>query len=716
MRNFIRTGLSILFLLSTFRAAAEGTNPISPNTNNMSALLVAYDLGSGAYLNCPEDNRIYFDIKNHQTENLYFGFDWRQYTSSGGNSPRLKNLYYRIRRPDGTVALGPVLWNPSDISIGSGGTGVINGYNQAVNGPNIGSVSNGYTPIVFNPDQNGSYWFEFYRSNDGGLSMITTGSTGSNGNRAIAPLFDITVADNSSFVVYKGRLHSDKWAFLACEPGTYRNITHASASPVYYAYTTDSTIVKVKIEPGFEPIAYNFAVNNYGVTPITPNNPFTSSRNSTYNATAPSLLNGYKVFLNMPDTTLYKPGIVPTAPQLLSPAITGCGPYEIHFSINSPGDVKILINLNGVPGYQEGTADRMLEASGLPAGNNVMIWDGLDGNGTAVTPGTTIRLTSTILKGRFNVPLYDAEVNSGGLSIDIMLPIFGRPERVFWNDSFLSNVGNNCDNSDNSQQNNVTGSGLDNSRDGVTSMPTRAWNGNGNTGGVLPAPSLNGNDMDERQCNDFGNVRTLNLWAWGVTIYSSETEASFGCPTNGPLPIRLLDFAAIKNAEAADLKWITSQEINSSHFEVERSADGRGFQTIGAEEASGNSNTNKSYAYTDVKPLQGMNYYRLKMVDLDGSFVYSQVRMLKFDQEAKLDVYPNPVTNFVNINFPATWVGKDANIEIINNNGQRVNKMLLWDLMQVFRIRVDNLPNGTYHLKISLQGHEPEVRTIQILK
>jgi hypothetical protein len=111
-----------------------------------------------------------------------------------------------------------------------------------------------------------------------------------------------------------------------------------------------------------------------------------------------------------------------------------------------------------------------------------------------------------------------------------------------------------------------------------------------------------------------------------------------------------------------------------------------------------------------------MNYYRLKMVDLDGSFVYSQVRMLKFDQEAKLDVYPNPVTNFVNINFPATWVGKDATIEIINNNGQRVNKMLLWDLMQVFRIRVDNLPNGTYHLKISLQGHEPEVRTIQILK
>ncbi len=518
-------------LVKSHKANAEGTNPVSPNSNNISALLLSYDRLSGAYFNCPEDNRLYFNIKDHSKENLYFGFDWRQYTSASGDAPRLLNLYYRILKPNGVVIAGPTLWNPTNLPVGIGGEGVISSYSSAFNGPNIGAVSNGYTPLTFDPAENGNFWIEFYRSDDNGATMITSGTTGSSGTRAIAPFFDLTVADNINFQIKKGRLHSDKWSFLACEPNTFRNISEASASPVFYAYTTDSVTVKIDIMDGFKPIAYDFAVNSYGVSAITASNPFVLSRNSKNNAQSPSLKDGYKVFLNIPDPTIYLPGHMPAIPQFASPAIMGCGPYYLKFITSDPGDVKIFLDLNGVAGYQPGTADRYLEAFSLPAGLNIVVWDGLNSLGAAIAGGTTITLTLTVLKGRFNVPVYDAEINSGGISIDIISPYFGRPDRIFWNDALLTNVGNSCVGTDDNQ-NNTTGAGWDNSVAGVTAMPTRAWSENGNLSNVIPAPSAGTNETDGIQCSDFGNVRTLNLWGWGVTVNSNAMNISFGCAPN----------------------------------------------------------------------------------------------------------------------------------------------------------------------------------------
>ena len=138
---------------------------------------------SGSYLNCPIDNRIKFHINNNANEDLYFGFDFRDYTNSGTPS-RINNLYYKIYRPNGTVALSG-LWNST---IGS--TGSIDTYAKAIIGPNIGGVTTGYTPLNFNPDVNGEHWIEFYRSNDGGTTAITSSTNG----RAFGALFDLTVA------------------------------------------------------------------------------------------------------------------------------------------------------------------------------------------------------------------------------------------------------------------------------------------------------------------------------------------------------------------------------------------------------------------------------------------------------------------------------------------------------------------------------------------
>ena len=159
----------LLNVLVSIGVKGEGTKTSSPTDQTITALLSAPDLLSGPYANAPDDNRVYFNIKDAVTENLYFGFDWRAYTVAAGDAARLTNLYYRIYRPDGTVALSATLWNPTNIAIGSGGTGVINGYSQAVNGPNIGGLNpTGYIPIVFDATVSGEHWIEFYRSNDSG--------------------------------------------------------------------------------------------------------------------------------------------------------------------------------------------------------------------------------------------------------------------------------------------------------------------------------------------------------------------------------------------------------------------------------------------------------------------------------------------------------------------------------------------------------------------
>ncbi len=105
------------------------------------------------------------------------------------------------------------------------------------------------------------------------------------------------------------------------------------------------------------------------------------------------------------------------------------------------------------------------------------------------------------------------------------------------------------------------------------------------------------------------------------------------------LPVKLLRFTGKKNNSKIDLKWVTESEINSSKYVVERSADGTTFSTIG-EVASANVSSQHSYNFTDINPLKGTNYYRLKMLDNDNSIKYSNVIQVNMD-----DSQPFTITN-----------------------------------------------------------------------
>lgn len=129
-------------------------------------------------------------------------------------------------------------------------------------------------------------------------------------------------------------------------------------------------------------------------------------------------------------------------------------------------------------------------------------------------------------------------------------------------------------------------------------------------------------------------------------------------PSGGPLDVKLSSFTASLVNNNGLLNWITEQELNFSHFEIERSDDAVKFQVKGNVTGAGSSDSKKSYSYTDmISPGTKIVYYRLKMVDLDGKFAYSKIIALKLNGSFSTDnvsVYPNPFITDIKVQLTAT--------------------------------------------------------------
>lgn len=496
---------------------AEGTKAASPSPINCTALAILPSRGNGAYLGCGENNRIYFRITDYTSEKLYYGFNWQKY---GGGV--INNMYMKIFAPDGSLEEGPIMLPVS-------GAGVIYTYDQAVTGPHIKAIpSSGYLPLSFTPKSNGEYWVEIYRSNDQGVSQANKSTW------SYSPYFDFTVATTEG-EVHPGRVHCGKWGFVAINPETFKIEVAASASPILYPLTNDGVVYQLSFQEGFEPIDFNIAMTSYG---ITNSGNWIQDRKSRNDIISPQLSGGFPIFLNPPDPKVYPYAVLPPMPTFASPPIIGChpGPYTIRFNISQDGDCRIFLNLNDEAGYQLGTSDRIIDIPGCKKGLNTYVWDGKDGFGNIVPAGKEIGVSLIYNKGRGNLPIFDAEINEGGFNIACIAPIKEDHLRIYWDDSGLKNVGRNKTN----DLNNTTGAGLDNSIVGAIT-PAHAWNGDGNLAQTIPAPSIRNNNLDNYQSNDFGNVRTINSWFWGVELMAYSTAKAMCVSISGTVKVPLTD-------------------------------------------------------------------------------------------------------------------------------------------------------------------------------
>jgi hypothetical protein len=199
-------------------------------------------------------------------------------------------------------------------------------------------------------------------------------------------------------------------------------------------------------------------------------------------------------------------------------------------------------------------------------------------------------------------------------------------------------------------------------------------------------------------CSGISDPSTVKIARWDGTMWQNHGNGAMaGGPTvgtistagvvtsfspftfhtddedNNPLPITLIDFTAKANeSNQVDLNWSTASEINNETFIIERSKDGIEFNEVVSQPGAGNSNTVISYSDLDKAPFSGISYYRLKQVDFDGQFTYSDIKRVDLNAVGNVTIYPNPINvsqgeSILNINNEYSDGGTYQVIDQIGN-------------------------------------------------
>lgn len=159
-----------------------------------------------------------------------------------------------------------------------------------------------------------------------------------------------------------------------------------------------------------------------------------------------------------------------------------------------------------------------------------------------------------------------------------------------------------------------------------------------------------------------------------------------------PLPVTLTQLKAELNNNAVDISWQTESELNSDYFSIEKSLDGIRFYEIGTIKGAGFSNTNISYLFTDDAPAQDINYYRLKMVDLNGDEKRSDMVSVVYAADIIM-LYPNPCSGYFNI----AGIDQMYDVDIFDLEGNKVASIS--NLNGVQQINIEKLSTGIYFVR-----------------
>lgn len=169
------------------------------------------------------------------------------------------------------------------------------------------------------------------------------------------------------------------------------------------------------------------------------------------------------------------------------------------------------------------------------------------------------------------------------------------------------------------------------------------------------------------------------------------------------LPIELSDFKAIPEGVYNKISWTTDTELNSDYFELERRIQGGGWKRVERIDAAGYSESTKSYYCLDEFPI-AENYYRLKSVDIDGSFEYSEVIYLdRKDLNILLsNIYIDQISDNLIIRFNTDLSTEKTSIKLFDVNGRTIYKLINSPLKEFgeFTIDMNNYPTGAYFISV----------------
>jgi Secretion system C-terminal sorting domain len=188
----------------------------------------------------------------------------------------------------------------------------------------------------------------------------------------------------------------------------------------------------------------------------------------------------------------------------------------------------------------------------------------------------------------------------------------------------------------------------------------------------------------------------------GLNIYQWMLQYSRG-GTSTPLPIKLVSFTAdlMSGAPEVQLSWSTSFEQNNHYFLVQRSGDGQQFSTIDTTAAT-DAETGSAYSYTDARPLNGANYYRLDQVDQDGTGTYSPIRLVTVGQApAGLELSPNPADATVYLEMGGDVSGS-LQVRLLDVQGKALRNWVIQKTAGNWNqaLDVSGLPAGSYFIQV----------------
>jgi hypothetical protein len=196
-------------------------------------------------------------------------------------------------------------------------------------------------------------------------------------------------------------------------------------------------------------------------------------------------------------------------------------------------------------------------------------------------------------------------------------------------------------------------------------------------------------------------TNTMSLWRLWPSGADKDIPSTWGRALFAalPPPYLLSYFTATRvNSTSALLKWQTTSEFHLHHFVIEHSTDSIVFNDIAQLNASIISSTPKNYNYTHSGMLSGKHFYRLRMVEENGSFTRSSITKVELVRDGVFNVFPNPAREVLTIE--ATGMTSNSTYSIVSATGQLIKKDRVGDA----HINLEGLPSGNYKIQLQLAG------------
>ena len=220
--------------------------------------------------------------------------------------------------------------------------------------------------------------------------------------------------------------------------------------------------------------------------------------------------------------------------------------------------------------------------------------------------------------------------------------------------------------------------------------------------------------------NSGSNALITNVQSPGTyTLTAYNGLVSAGCLTQtvvsltaincSLLPIELTDFSATIKDKTVDINWKTISELNSDYIDVERSSDGIEFESLSKLQSLKNTHQLKHYSYTDENPYPHLNYYRLKLVDMDGSRKFSKIIDVELNVEKIIvnNIKPNPTKDIIYYDVH-TSKKVEVLVELTDFTGLKVYQEFKYaeEGKSTWNLNLENLSQGVYILKTSTANNE----------